>query len=361
METIICPFCQAENPVNNKTCSKCGHNLRVPVAPPAPIQQKIKPAEESTLPSETPAEDSLPESPKVGPLPETPLEDSQPKQPDSGNAIPSPESYATDFNFSSPIEAAGAFAQNFLRCQSGGKSLMLKSSARRRIIGSIILAVVLFLTLSMWMLYHRSHLIFIAILAVSIFLARRFVFTGDDSKALGKKLASMPDAEMESVLMSEYDQMAKAPGVRLICISFFAVAVAAVLLLFMTPHMIFEKTDGVVSLRFYSASIVRESSVTIPDTWNGEPVTQIRGNVFEGINWIRSVTLPNQLTTIRAHAFQGCGRLWEVRCPASLKEIGSSAFRNCSSLKQISLPRGCYVNPKAFKNSPTTITYFSGE
>ena len=43
--------------------------------------------------------------------------------------------------------------------------------------------------------------------------------------------------------------------------------------------------------------------------------------------------------------------------PDTVKEIGSSAFRKCKSLTSVSLPSGVSVNERAFKESPTQITY----
>ena len=337
MAIIQCPFCGTQNTTLSKSCVSCGKPLP---------QQEGSPAAE--------------EKPKFPPLPETPAE-SGPEGSLLKRVGTSPEWYAANPRYKTAQDAAGAYAEAFLQSRTNGKAMMLRESAPKKILLAVVLAVVFFLALALRMLYHRNKFLYFLIGAACVVLAWLFVFRKSSAKALGKKLASMPDTDMESILMSEFDQMVSVNKIRCLCAGLFAAAIAAVLILFWSPHMIFEKENGIVSLRFYTQSIVKETDVVIPDTWNGEPVTQIRGNVFENVSWIRSVKLPSQLQVIRAHAFQGCGSLSSVDFPSTLREIGSSAFRNCASLKEVTLPAGCSVNQKAFKGSPTKIRKSGGE
>ena len=134
-----------------------------------------------------------------------------------------------------------------------------------------------------------------------------------------------------------------------------AAAAVAFVVLFWSPRLIIEDGQDGCSIRFYSLAFSPQADVVLPDTWNGKPVTEIRGNVFEGLGSIRSVVLPNQLVSIRAHAFRGCGSLSEVVFPDTIRSIGSSAFRDCGMLRSVTLPEECSVDMRSFKGSPTKI------
>ncbi len=86
-------------------------------------------------------------------------------------------------------------------------------------------------------------------------------------------------------------------------------------------------------------------------------ITEIRGNTFENCVSLRSIKIPEGVTRIAAHSFRGCSMLQSVYVPDSVTEIGSSAFRKCTSLTEICIPAGAKVNGRAFKESPTKITY----
>lgn len=88
-------------------------------------------------------------------------------------------------------------------------------------------------------------------------------------------------------------------------------------------------------------------------------ITEIRGNTFENCSSLQSIDIPAKVTRIAAHSFTNDTSLTSVTfAPGSvLNEIGSSAFRNCTNLRSITLPNGVSVNEKAFKESPTKISY----
>ena len=127
-------------------------------------------------------------------------------------------------------------------------------------------------------------------------------------------------------------------------------------------------------------ALISEDHVVVPETHNGLPVNEIRGNVFQnlgfttidlpsGLTVIRastfencgnlvSIDIPDGVTRIAAHAFCDCSSLREATIPPTVNEIGSSAFRRCSSLRTVRISRNADVNSKAFKESPTQITYY---
>lgn len=82
---------------------------------------------------------------------------------------------------------------------------------------------------------------------------------------------------------------------------------------------------------------------------------EIRGNSFENATSLKEIYIPDGIEVIKAHAFYGCKSLTKVRLPNSLKTIGSSAFRKCRNLSCINVVDTCYINERAFKESPTWI------
>lgn len=88
-------------------------------------------------------------------------------------------------------------------------------------------------------------------------------------------------------------------------------------------------------------------------------ITEIKGSTFENCSSLSSIKIPEGVTRIGAHAFYGCSNLSYVYVPITVTEIGSSAFRQCYSLRNITIPGNAIVNERAFKESPTAISYYN--
>ena len=88
-------------------------------------------------------------------------------------------------------------------------------------------------------------------------------------------------------------------------------------------------------------------------------ITEIKGSTFENCSSLTSIEIPEGVTRIGGHAFYGCSSLSYVYVPRTVVEIGSSAFRQCYSLSSITIPRNALVNERAFKESPTYISYYN--
>ncbi len=125
------------------------------------------------------------------------------------------------------------------------------------------------------------------------------------------------------------------------------------------------------------------TTITIPEVYEGRAVTSIGYGAFEGCSGLTSVTIPNSVTSIGQEAFSGCSGITSVYIsdvaawcnisfynsgsnplyyahhlfinneeikdliiPNSVTSIGSSAFYNCSGLTSVTIP-----------NSVTSIGY----
>lgn len=127
---------------------------------------------------------------------------------------------------------------------------------------------------------------------------------------------------------------------------------------------------------FYNAKLIKR--IYLPDTLTylgGESfynatsleyirlsnnLSEIRGNTFENCKSLMGIEIPDKVTRIGGHAFYNNTSLSIVKISenSNLQEIGSSAFRKCYKLYSITIPLNTMVNIRAFKASPTTISYF---
>ena len=110
--------------------------------------------------------------------------------------------------------------------------------------------------------------------------------------------------------------------------------------------------------KFYSAPDVEVTDLVIP-----EGVTSICDNAFYGVEGIKSVTFPDDLTDIGANAFAYSG-LETVTIPKGVTEISEGAFQHCGKLESVTIPEGVTkIGNGAFNHTalreltlPSTIT-----
>lgn len=93
-------------------------------------------------------------------------------------------------------------------------------------------------------------------------------------------------------------------------------------------------SDGEVAIEKYTGT---DTSVVIPESIGGKPVTKIKSYAFNG-SGVVSVTLPSSMTQLNGYAFYGASKLTTVSIPSSITSIGSYAFEFCTSLKSIAIP-----------------------
>ncbi len=107
----------------------------------------------------------------------------------------------------------------------------------------------------------------------------------------------------------------------------------------------------------------RVTSVTVPSTLGGFPVTAIGDYAFsdnDNFKYLRSVVIPEGITSIGSGAFSDCVAIESVTIPASVTEIGNGAFYDCRGLK------GVYISDLekwinvTFKNDVSNPMFYAG-
>lgn len=97
----------------------------------------------------------------------------------------------------------------------------------------------------------------------------------------------------------------------------------------------YESNGSAITITGYTGSA---TTVTVPGSIAGLPVTAIGKWVFQQNESITGVILPASVVHIREHAFNGCRQMKNISVPASLKTIERNAFQDCTSLEAITLP-----------------------
>lgn len=107
------------------------------------------------------------------------------------------------------------------------------------------------------------------------------------------------------------------------------------------------------------------TSVTIPETVGGHPVTAIGEYAFspgssihdDNFNFaeITKVNIEAKLTSIGEAAFSGCENLTTINLPDTITEMGYGVFEGCTALESIAFPRGMTEIPMTTFNACTSL------
>ncbi|MFA5007245.1 MAG: leucine-rich repeat protein [Candidatus Izemoplasmatales bacterium] len=105
----------------------------------------------------------------------------------------------------------------------------------------------------------------------------------------------------------------------------------------LTTGIQYESSGTQISIVGYVGT---ESTVIIPDTIAGLPVTSIGPSAFSGMDQIVDFAFPAYLRTIEDYAFNECDNLRQIDLPDRLLSIGYAAFHACNRLTEVALPSG---------------------
>ena len=217
------------------------------------------------------------------------------------------------------------------------QNLIPEDMLRRKNILNAILAVLLFVYISLFFFHFpmKTYVIGLLILVVYAFLASRYQLI----KYLKKEIRSRSQEKISNIVMNVKASMVPDYSKKLKW-ALIAVAVAGSLLLFSKPRIFYEQADDGYYVRFYVYGLTNMTTATIPDTYQGEKVVGLRGNTFSNMPFLTEVSLPDSITEIRGQAFKNCRSLERVTLPKHLTYLGGEAFYHCSSLEEVNLPAG---------------------
>lgn len=101
---------------------------------------------------------------------------------------------------------------------------------------------------------------------------------------------------------------------------------------------------------FYDEEAVE---ITIPEMWNGVPLTKISFGAFRGHPNLVRVTLPDSVRTIDSNAFRACPNLETAVLSRSLDTISGYAFASNPKLKTVYVPSSImHMSDYAFNKCP---------
>lgn len=114
---------------------------------------------------------------------------------------------------------------------------------------------------------------------------------------------------------------------------------------YLAPQFAKETPEGVAYLMAEDGSHVMAvgwrgegKTITVPDTIDGLPVTEIMATAFSGTEKVENVILPDSVKIIGKSAFAQMPQLVSIKLPEGISEIPESCFENSTSLSKIALP-----------------------
>jgi hypothetical protein len=207
--------------------------------------------------------------------------------------------------------------------------------AKRKMILNIIFAVLVFVSISSIFIHFPIYVYLLELLVLTVF----FIVTRKYSliKYLKKQVKARPGEKVSNIVMNTKSTLVRDRSIIALLLALIH-AIALPLVIFATPKIIYEKTEGGYAVRYYIYGLTNATTAEIPETYNNEKVVSLRGNTFSNMFFLEKVTLPDTVTEIRGQAFKNCISLKEVNIPKNLQYLGGGSFAGAISIKRIDLP-----------------------
>ena len=119
-----------------------------------------------------------------------------------------------------------------------------------------------------------------------------------------------------------------------------------------SEDLAFTLSDDGTYYKLTGIGTCKDTTVVIPDRYEGLPVTEIGYEAFFNNKTITEVQIPNSVTLIKGSAFEDCAYLESVTIPEGITIINGSTFKGTSNLRTITLPTTLKeIDYSAFANS----------
>ena len=217
------------------------------------------------------------------------------------------------------------------------KSSKLISSdiLRRKKVLNIIFSILVFVFITLIFFHFPIYTYIVGFVVLFIFfrVTRKYNLV----KYLKKQLKARPQEKVSNIVMNVKSTFISDNSNGVFAVSLLA-AIILPLIIFSSPRIIYERTDGGYAVRYYIFGLTNFKTAVISETYKNESVVSLRGNTFSNMPFLESVSLPDSVTEIRGQAFKNCYKLEEVNIPKKLEYLGGGAFYNAKSIKRIELP-----------------------
>ena len=209
---------------------------------------------------------------------------------------------------------------------------------------TLLFAILVFVYVTLIFFHFPLYTYIIGLIILLIFYKKTRKY--DLVKYLVKQVKSRPGEKVDNIVMNVKNTFVSSNTKPLFLLS-FVTALILPLIIFSSPRIIYEKSEGGYAVRYYIFGLTNYKTATIPETYKNEKVVSLRGNTFSNMTFLETVTLPDTIKEIRGQAFKNCKSLTKVNIPKNLEYLGGGAFYNASSIRRIELP--------------DTLTYLGGE
>ena len=121
-----------------------------------------------------------------------------------------------------------------------------------------------------------------------------------------------------------------------------------------TGFVYYEDGDHMIVTGLYDPDDTM-TSIEIPSTYQGKPVTVISEYAFRNYSWLTSVIIPDSIISIGESAFYGCSGITNLVIGENVGAINSYAFYRCLGITSITMPVSAYPTNSSTFNGCTKV------